>query len=123
MRLVSFFFFSSRRRHTICSRDWSSDVCSSDLPRATIRILGLGGGRRSDPGPTVKITLKDDSGGHGGQPAYRTGRPAARGLAPLGRTASPVLSAPAGRRRQSTLGLDGGGAVVPGLHPPAQGRG
>src|ERR1041385_1569165 len=24
-------FFSSRRRHTICSLDWSSDVCSSDL--------------------------------------------------------------------------------------------
>src|SRR2546422_1812738 len=29
-----FFFFSSRRRHTRCSRDWSSDVCSSDLFRA-----------------------------------------------------------------------------------------
>src|SRR5205809_2969275 len=28
---LSFFFFSSRRRHTRCSRDWSSDVCSSDL--------------------------------------------------------------------------------------------
>src|SRR5690606_41572309 len=26
------FFFSSRRRHTRFSRDWSSDVCSSDLP-------------------------------------------------------------------------------------------
>src|SRR5690554_4043380 len=26
------FFFSSRRRHTRCGRDWSSDVCSSDLP-------------------------------------------------------------------------------------------
>src|SRR2546429_2246074 len=29
IRLI--FFFSSRRRHTRCSRDWSSDVCSSDL--------------------------------------------------------------------------------------------
>src|SRR5690606_39864359 len=28
---LSFFFFSSRRRHTRFSRDWSSDVCSSDL--------------------------------------------------------------------------------------------
>src|SRR5690606_40924456 len=28
-----FFFFSSRRRHTRFSRDWSSDVCSSDLKR------------------------------------------------------------------------------------------
>src|SRR5690606_25204529 len=27
----SYFFFSSRRRHTRFSRDWSSDVCSSDL--------------------------------------------------------------------------------------------
>src|SRR3989449_7962752 len=29
------FFFSSRRRHTRCSRDWNSDVCSSDLLHAT----------------------------------------------------------------------------------------
>src|SRR5690606_40196679 len=29
--LISVFFFSSRRRHTRFSRDWSSDVCSSDL--------------------------------------------------------------------------------------------
>src|SRR5690554_5275025 len=28
---LAFFFFSSRRRHTRCGRDWSSDVCSSDL--------------------------------------------------------------------------------------------
>src|SRR5699024_12876402 len=28
------FFFSSRRRHTISKRDWSSDVCSSDLALA-----------------------------------------------------------------------------------------
>src|SRR5690606_41063405 len=43
---VVFFFFSSRRRHTRFSRDWSSDVCSSDLrgcwetligPRAIVR--------------------------------------------------------------------------------------
>src|SRR6266496_4317499 len=31
MSIVSFFFFSSRRRHTSSLRDWSSDVCSSDL--------------------------------------------------------------------------------------------
>src|SRR5438045_8003362 len=28
---ILFFFFSSRRRHTRCLSDWSSDVCSSDL--------------------------------------------------------------------------------------------
>src|SRR5437899_11161993 len=29
--MVIMFFFSSRRRHTRCLSDWSSDVCSSDL--------------------------------------------------------------------------------------------
>src|SRR5271170_7192039 len=31
MRFSTLFFFSSRRRHTRSTRDWSSDVCSSDL--------------------------------------------------------------------------------------------
>src|SRR5690554_7493464 len=31
-----FFFFSSGRRHTRCGRDWSSDVCSSDLGGGTL---------------------------------------------------------------------------------------
>src|SRR5712675_2873205 len=38
-----FFFFSSRRRHTRCSRDWSSDVCSSDLLLAEVDVLVDGG--------------------------------------------------------------------------------
>src|SRR2546422_6742105 len=50
-----FSFFSSRRRHTRCSRDWSSDVCSSDLGggdgvealRGVARLLEASG-RRSD---------------------------------------------------------------------------
>src|SRR5690606_40203566 len=37
--LLVFFFFSSRRRHTRFSRDWSSDVCSSDLPLAVLSDL------------------------------------------------------------------------------------
>src|SRR2546429_3766262 len=32
------FFFTSRRRHTRCSRDWSSDVCSSDLQPVAARV-------------------------------------------------------------------------------------
>src|SRR5690606_41113931 len=32
-------FFSSRRRHTRSSRDWSSDVCSSDLDAGTQNII------------------------------------------------------------------------------------
>src|SRR6266496_2998165 len=34
------FFFSSRRRHTRSLRDWSSDVCSSDLKLATVGMAG-----------------------------------------------------------------------------------
>src|SRR3989440_1378160 len=33
-----FFFFSSRRRHTRSDRDWSSDVCSSDLGLSNAEI-------------------------------------------------------------------------------------
>src|SRR5690606_39378375 len=33
------FFFSSRRRHTRFSRDWSSDVCSSDLTLGVLFML------------------------------------------------------------------------------------
>src|ERR1039457_7401967 len=35
LRLLAFLFFSSRRRHTRLQGDWSSDVCSSDLPRGS----------------------------------------------------------------------------------------
>src|SRR2546426_883106 len=38
------FFFSSRRRHTRLQGDWSSDVCSSDLSRATSRASFNAGG-------------------------------------------------------------------------------
>src|SRR2546429_925444 len=37
--MLVFFFFSSRRRHTRCSRDWSSDVCSSDLSDRVCRFM------------------------------------------------------------------------------------
>src|SRR5690606_40989819 len=35
------FFFSSRRRHTRFSRDWSSDVCSSDLLVVADAAMGI----------------------------------------------------------------------------------
>src|SRR5205814_7341458 len=38
--LLVAFFFSSRRRHTRCLSDWSSDVCSSDLPLSAGGELG-----------------------------------------------------------------------------------
>src|SRR5438045_3505781 len=40
--LLGAFFFSSRRRHTRCLSDWSSDVCSSDLKRTGSLNFGAG---------------------------------------------------------------------------------
>src|SRR5437870_12287579 len=50
---VEYFFFSSRRRHTRWPRDWSSDVCSSDLleirrAREALRRLACDHPDRSD---------------------------------------------------------------------------
>src|SRR5262245_62765912 len=44
------FFFSSRRRHTRCLSDWSSDVCSSDLLDAALSS------------PTGRGVIADDEG-------------------------------------------------------------
>src|SRR5690606_40177204 len=43
--VVCVFFFSSRRRHTRFSRDWSSDVCSSDLLELGLAMLRASGAR------------------------------------------------------------------------------
>src|SRR5438876_7204856 len=51
-RIVDVFFFSRRRRHTIWTGDWSSDVCSSDLGAGrTPPVAGAADG--SDGGPAV----------------------------------------------------------------------
>src|SRR5690606_9230807 len=71
--------FSSRRRHTRFSRDWSSDVCSSDLAAPGWSQRGTGGGWAAPRGAR-------------GGPAWglergRVGRPLARGLLPGGGSA------------------------------------
>src|SRR5690606_28467532 len=53
-----FFFFSSRRRHTGFSRDWSSDVCSSDLLLARLGPPDGGDGA----GGLVTWTWRDGNG-------------------------------------------------------------
>src|SRR5690606_39855324 len=45
------FFFSSRRRHTRFSRDWSSDVCSSDLPSGAAAVITRSSALWSGPVP------------------------------------------------------------------------
>src|SRR5690242_21169134 len=63
------FFFSSRRRHTRLTCDWSSDVCSSDLDRVVVqqagdateadqakRAVGYGTGRKQrEVGPAAAV--------------------------------------------------------------------
>src|SRR2546430_11058903 len=41
-RVYLYFFFSSRRRHTRFDCDWSSDVCSSDLPGISLKSEVIG---------------------------------------------------------------------------------
>src|ERR1022692_3754661 len=47
---ILFFFFSSRRRHTRLQGDWSSDVCSSDLPEIF---------RADDPAGAVELPAEN----------------------------------------------------------------
>src|SRR5690349_23130300 len=71
-----FFFFSSRRRHTRSLRDWSSDVCSSDLdedrrPARPARPC-LGAGRRC--GARGRGPCPRAGNGQAGRPGSRRAR-------------------------------------------------
>src|SRR5437870_13282585 len=48
------FFFSSRRRHTRWPRDWSSDVCSSDLAGQASAAIPEGNPRDAPPQPAPR---------------------------------------------------------------------
>src|SRR5438445_10706089 len=55
-----FFFFSSRRRHTRYWRDWSSDVCSSDLFRRLGRLnVSRRRGQMLEVGGETPLRLRD----------------------------------------------------------------
>src|SRR5262245_65373424 len=64
------FFFSSRRRHTRCLSDWSSDVCSSDLAAGARPGRRPSRGGAGGPGRATRLA------GPG-----RVGRPPGRGVA------------------------------------------
>src|SRR5690625_83058 len=53
------FFFSSRRRHTIWPRDWSSDVCSSDLGQDAPRGGCVDCRAELPPGLGQQLALED----------------------------------------------------------------
>src|SRR5258706_5650686 len=66
--VISFvFFFSSRRRHTRLVSDWSSDVCSSDLPAS--RAAPPPRGARRDPGNRTVVPAGGGAARDAGNPA------------------------------------------------------
>src|SRR2546421_5487221 len=65
-RSSCFFFFSSRRRHTRSDRDWSSDVCSSDLGTHTLTAVARDAAGNTKISAAVTITVSNNTGGGGG---------------------------------------------------------
>src|SRR2546426_4483305 len=91
-----FFFFSSRRRHTRLQGDWSSDVCSSDLP-ATLGA-GVAGAGRTD------LPDRGGRGASGGGPQRVESRQPARAVLGLAHAPAP----PGADRERGGEGKRGG---------------
>src|SRR2546429_5909862 len=85
------FFFSSRRRHTRCSRDWSSDVCSSDLLEVALD-------RPLDVGETENEPIKEQN----GQARVILGKGMAPRAVGAEKVIEPVKMREIGRDRKST---------------------
>src|SRR5690606_20130371 len=99
-----FFFFSSRRRHTRFSRDWSSDVCSSDLGAAS------GGSGASGIGMWLENPLV------GGRRALTLGRGASLRAARFAGAFLPARLPGATRLREAALPEDAlAGAALAGV--------
>src|SRR5690625_7409361 len=78
---IFIFFFSSRRRHTRWPRDWSSDVCSSDLTYGQAPSYG-------QVSPAPSYGAPSPSPGYGQAPASPAPWSPAQGSPGMGRTAS-----------------------------------
>src|SRR3546814_7150486 len=51
--VMLFLFFKQKTAYEVRISDWSSDVCSSDLPRATVGLLAHGSPLRTAPKPAL----------------------------------------------------------------------
>src|SRR6266511_2079702 len=74
-RNTIFFFFSRRSRHTRFSRDWSSDVCSSDLTRSRRVAGGPAPGGRPELPPIVRRPAELRALVNAGRTGFRTSDP------------------------------------------------
>src|SRR5207249_6251196 len=85
------FFFSSRRRHTRSKRDWSSDVCSSDLGVHAVDEGAAGG-------------VKSAGGGRDGQFSHCVQLQRCRGLESVGDLIASVARRRAGNPTRAEIG-------------------
>src|SRR5256884_1516956 len=105
-----YFFFSSRRRHTRCSRDWSSDVCSSDLDLAPyMSEIRAAAERYALPEALISAVIRVESGFN----PRAVSRKGARGLMQLMPSTASIL----GVRNSFDPGenIDGGARHLRGL--------
>src|SRR5207247_10289579 len=112
--MLSFlFFFSSRRRHTRSTRDWSSDVCSSDLQNLLADDLAL----------TIDLRLCKDGihihvREHIAKPLeVRRARLRVIARVILGRECIQVSAHALDRSEERRVGQEGGSAVCEATHP------
>src|SRR6266496_2586703 len=118
LAMLFVFFFSSRRRHTSSLRDWSSDVCSSDLRRQRPRVVDEARARDRHVGDRPQDEPRDRCGAvpqrQDGRVSHAQHLQQARRLVPrrgrAGRRARPA------RARRSNSGVT---AVAPPLDPDA----
>src|SRR5439155_10332039 len=94
-----FFFFSSRRRHTRWPRDWSSDVCSSDLPVTGKKVTtaAQGAGLSASAIPTLLIDGDNKPG---------LGYAIAQAIADAGINLTFLVAQVIGRRYSAVAGFD-----------------
>src|SRR5690242_7140650 len=94
--VTTLFFFSSRRRHTRLTCDWSSDVCSSDLGQLPVDETGNAGFDCPRPGRIARDEARDgslDEGSLGGL-EEKVSRPIVDMIGPVRRAGGPRQAAP-----------------------------
>src|SRR5437870_10849286 len=84
---VFFFFFSSRRRHTRWPRDWSSDVCSSDLVAPAMLVAQQPSAMQGQTPAADTSKAAATKGKHGGKhkASKKGAKPAAKPAADTGK--------------------------------------
>src|SRR3546814_7671232 len=102
--VLFFFFFKQKTAYEMRISDWSSDVCSSDLPESGRAAAGLGAAHRGRAGPAGR---RRRGVGRPQHPLYRRSRDQAdqRGVGPLRRRAGVLERPGAGRSEEHTSEL------------------